>query len=120
MSLYSTPAWRTLRQQILERDNHLCTKCGTTECLEVHHKIPLRFGGQNTPDNLITLCASCHRIVEHATQKWSNGDRTRKRIIPPTAVIHSVTSRTGKGAHVFVPKDWLGKKVKVSLVEGEG
>ncbi|MEO9320876.1 MAG: DUF2080 family transposase-associated protein [Nitrososphaera sp.] len=24
-----------------------------------------------------------------------------------------------KGAHVFVPKDWLGKKVKVTLIEEE-
>lgn len=26
-------------------------------------------------------------------------------------------TRTGNGAHVLVPKDWLGKKVKVEVVE---
>ncbi|MFT8246534.1 HNH endonuclease [Roseomonas sp. BN140053] len=32
-----------------------------TPYLEVHHKIPLAEGGPDTPDNVIALCANCHR-----------------------------------------------------------
>jgi putative transposon-encoded protein len=31
--------------------------------------------------------------------------------------IETVVSQSGNGAHVFVPKEWLGKSVKVTLLE---
>jgi len=34
-----------------------------------------------------------------------------------TREIQSEVSAIGNGAHVFVPKDWIGKRVKVSLLE---
>ena len=38
----------------LERDNHT---------LEVHHKIPIFLGGSPEPNNLLSLCHSCHMKV---------------------------------------------------------
>ena len=38
-----------------------CTICGTTKKLQVHHKDEDR--SNNNPDNLITLCNSCHLRV---------------------------------------------------------
>ncbi len=29
--------------------------------LEVHHKIPLAYGGIDTTDNVLALCPNCHR-----------------------------------------------------------
>ncbi|MFL6343293.1 MAG: DUF2080 family transposase-associated protein [Nitrososphaeraceae archaeon] len=31
--------------------------------------------------------------------------------------IETTVSQSGNGAHVFVPKEWLGKNVKVVLLE---
>ncbi len=31
--------------------------------------------------------------------------------------IETVASQSGTGAHVFVPKEWLGKTVRVTLVD---
>lgn len=42
---------------------------------------------------------------------------TRKMKLPPVKEIESEVSPSGNGAHVFVPKDWIGKKVRVSLIE---
>ena len=53
--------WNT-REYILHRDNHTCQHCkGKTKdpVLNVHH-IESRKTGGNTPDNLITLCKTCH------------------------------------------------------------
>ena len=36
--------------------------CGRTPFLEVHHIKPRHQGGSNCPENLVTLCASCHRL----------------------------------------------------------
>jgi 5-methylcytosine-specific restriction endonuclease McrA len=53
-----------VRREVLARDQHRCRApgCGRTRFLEVHHKIPRRRGGTNQPENLITLCGSCHRL----------------------------------------------------------
>lgn len=46
-----------------------CYMCASTDNLHLHHIIPILSGGVNTPDLLMTLCASCHRKIEIWTQK---------------------------------------------------
>ncbi|MCP4574657.1 MAG: HNH endonuclease, partial [bacterium] len=36
--------------------------CDRTHFLEVHHRTPRAKGGTHDPANLVTLCASCHRL----------------------------------------------------------
>lgn len=61
------------RRDVLRRDHYSCQKCGWNfqmwdkadpRHLELHHVIHHENGGQNTVDNLITLCTVCHDI-EH-------------------------------------------------------
>jgi 5-methylcytosine-specific restriction endonuclease McrA len=49
-----------LRQQVLRRDNWRCQACGTMSNLEVHHKAFCSHSGDDSEENLITLCAVCH------------------------------------------------------------
>ena len=53
-----------IRREVLARDRHRCQApgCSHTRFLEVHHLTPRAQGGRNDPENLITLCASCHRL----------------------------------------------------------
>ena len=53
-----------VRREVLARDRHRCQTpgCGRTRFLEVHHLTPRNQGGDNHPDNLVTLCGSCHRL----------------------------------------------------------
>jgi len=50
---------------IIERDGNACRKCGATEGLHVHHidgrgkGVPF-YERNNAPENLTTLCNSCH------------------------------------------------------------
>jgi 5-methylcytosine-specific restriction endonuclease McrA len=56
-----------LRSFILERDGHKCSECGySSNSLCVHHKD--RNPKNNSLDNLITLCKSCHS-KEHGMDK---------------------------------------------------
>jgi 5-methylcytosine-specific restriction enzyme A len=48
------------RYGVLERDQHRCTSCGSTELLEVDHVVAVRDGGKNEIDNLTTLCRACN------------------------------------------------------------
>lgn len=50
-----------VKQYVLQRDKHTCKKCKQDKCkLEVHHIQFRSNGGTDSPDNLITLCSSCH------------------------------------------------------------
>jgi len=53
-----------VRREVLARDKHQCQApgCGRTRFLEVHHITPRNQGGSNKTENLMTLCASCHRL----------------------------------------------------------
>ena len=60
--------WNT-REYVLFRDNHECQHChgkSKDKVLEVHHLESRKTGG-NAPNNLITLCSTCH-------QKYHNGE----------------------------------------------
>lgn len=51
-----------VREYVLFRDNHICQCCkgkSKDKILNVHH-IESRHTGGNTPNNLITLCETCH------------------------------------------------------------
>jgi hypothetical protein len=58
-----------VRRQVLRRDNYLCRRCNWSHelwnrsdarHLELHHIQAHAEGGENSEDNLITLCTSCH------------------------------------------------------------
>lgn len=59
------------RNTILKRDNYTCRLCGYEGKeipLHAHHLTPLSLGGDNSMNNLITTCESCHWFI-HANPK---------------------------------------------------
>lgn len=61
--------WASIRRAILKRDSNTCQMCGVSmPRLHIHHKRPFRLfdspAQANQHDNLITLCAACHRVAE--------------------------------------------------------
>src|SRR5438105_4783460 len=60
-----------VREYVLARDGHLCQWCkGTSKdrMLNVHH-IESRKTGGDSPDNLITLCETCHDLIHQTHQE---------------------------------------------------
>lgn len=53
------------REKIFQRDANKCKMpgCYNTEQLEVHHILPIKYGGTNELNNGITLCRSCHAHI---------------------------------------------------------
>ena len=49
-----------LIKRVLERDGWRCRKCGSLENLQIHHKIKRSQQGNDSLQNLVTLCAHCH------------------------------------------------------------
>ena len=60
-----------VREYVLYRDNHTCQSChgkSKDPILETHHIISRQIGG-DAPDNLLTLCQTCHEKVSKGKLK---------------------------------------------------
>jgi 5-methylcytosine-specific restriction endonuclease McrA len=62
--------YRRLMKAVLERDGWRCRKCGSLENLQIHHKIKRSQQGNDSLDNLVTLCAYCH-MEEHGQLSYA-------------------------------------------------
>ncbi|MEE8342212.1 MAG: HNH endonuclease [Gammaproteobacteria bacterium] len=72
-----------IRRRVLRRDKYSCRECdwkigeynrADPRILELHHKKPHVEGGENTEENLVTLCNICHDQVHdsrNSNRKWS-------------------------------------------------
>ena len=56
-----------IRLQILERDKYTCQLCGKKgdSKLHIHHILKRLQGGEDFPDNLITVCPNCHKLADN-------------------------------------------------------
>ncbi len=71
-----------VREYVLARDGHCCQWCqgkSKDRVLNVHHIESRKTGGES-PDNLVTLCETCHDLIhrthqEHKIQREGNGFR---------------------------------------------
>lgn len=69
-------AYDELRKQVLERDGWRCQYCGSSENLQVHHLQSRGRLGDDTLENLITLCACCHRDVHLKFHRATSNENT--------------------------------------------
>lgn len=80
----SSKDWKRKREEVLRRDDNKCRTCKNEENypLEVHHSKGHGSIPNETIDELITLCKSCHLAI-------TNNDRQRRyqdRQIKPTTL----------------------------------
>jgi 5-methylcytosine-specific restriction endonuclease McrA len=54
---------KSIRVEILRRDDNKCQECGSTSQLEIHHIMPVSRGGSDEMSNLITLCRQCNNAI---------------------------------------------------------
>lgn len=104
--------WVLIANEVIQRDNFTCQNCGAETNLLVHHKIPRRLGGLDTPDNLVTLCKICHPKVERKAQEYKHPERCID--------IHkyeTVIRKLGNSGYVAVPKALIGREVRVTVLE---
>jgi len=59
--------WADVKRIVKARDK-ICQRCGAKKA-DVHHVIPYRITHDNSPENLILLCRSCHAKADAALRK---------------------------------------------------
>lgn len=71
INLQMRSSWHRI---ILKKNDYICRVCYKNlfrEHLkyELHHVIPLKYGGPDTPKNIIPLCPSCHKKITSAVAR---------------------------------------------------
>ena len=59
--------WAAVSKAVRGRDNDACVLCGEaveSGRLSVHHIVPYRICEEDDPENLVSLCKSCHAIAD--------------------------------------------------------
>ena len=64
---------RKLRFEIMERDGWKCVLCGGKELLQIDHIIARVNGGEDTKENLRTLCIDCNIGKQQAKKEYGPG-----------------------------------------------
>lgn len=75
---YDVPS--KVRDEVFARDGNACLKCGALENLSLDHIRPLGSGGDNSTNNLQTLCTSCNSSKGNRTKDY------RKSNVEPTLI----------------------------------
>jgi 5-methylcytosine-specific restriction protein A len=63
--------WNKLRFAIFKKHSYICERCNrySKGNLQLHHKIPVKLGGNHDESNLEVLCSDCHYEV-HLKRKY--------------------------------------------------
>ena len=77
---YKTRYWALVRQAVLARDSSTCFRCGGIAGY-VHHLF-YNFRGEDHlhPETLVSICGTCHQIVEYARLAESLLTKIHRRI----------------------------------------
>lgn len=57
-------------ESILNKYNHKCLRCGTTERITIDHVLPLNKGGSNSIENIQPLCIYCNSSKQDAYEDY--------------------------------------------------
>lgn len=54
------------RNEAIKEKPLVCINCGATDDIQMHHVVPLIFGGSDCASNMVPLCCKCHNATHHA------------------------------------------------------
>jgi len=126
---YNTKAY------VLHRDKYLCQHCKgklKDKRLHAHHIVFRSKGGTNSPDNLITLCKSCHNSL-HKGEFEIKGIKSKTKHVTEISIVKSqLKKQFSNFEEVFgyqtklkreqvlkLPKTHWSDAIAICCVEGE-
>jgi len=60
----SRPKYIKVCKYVIDRDE-TCRSCESASIDEIHHVVKRSQQGNDSPNNLVGLCAECHMLIEH-------------------------------------------------------
>ena len=95
-----------IRNFILKRDHNTCQNCFIISAnLDIHHILPQSKGGLDSPNNLISLCRSCHMMLE-----------PRKTLIPKNKILIELDDKTVEKVEKKAESEQRSRKQMLELI----
>lgn len=69
-----------VKRRVWERDEERCILCGNREAMPNAHYISRAQGGLGVEQNVVTLCADCHRRYDQGTERVAMRERIKKHL----------------------------------------
>lgn len=90
-----------LRQQVIERDDHVCQRCrDAADTLEVHRLVThSESEGSESLENLTTLCRPCHAVM-HADDEVLDHIRKQAALFPHPDALEAISRMRTTEDHV--------------------
>ena len=92
-----------LRKMVANMNGGRCFNCGSRECIEYHHIVPLKVGGTNTITNYVALCHRCHcaahygrHIRDYANKKVSGRPHKAANEVMTAAFDELIAGKIGR------------------------
>ena len=70
-----------IKKFVIQRDHHKCTRCGARQNLQCHHVVPKAENGKFRPENLVTLCESCHVAHHRKLGRKNHREESSVRVV---------------------------------------
>lgn len=70
-----------MRPELDKRLPKECANCSQTSDLQIHHIVPLSFGGSNRITNLVRLCTECHSKAHGGLSLVEKSSESRKKAV---------------------------------------
>ena len=71
---------KELALAVFTRDQWKCRHCNDRNGVHPHHVIYKSHGGEDAMDNLVTICAGCHRAHHDGKLKITAGGKTLNNV----------------------------------------
>ena len=60
---------QSTKKKVWQRDDQRCVCCGSSSAMPNAHFISRAKGGMGIEENIVTLCANCHRCFDHTDER---------------------------------------------------
>ena len=99
---------------------------GRNETLDIHHKMPVEFGGEDTQSNILVLCTYCHKtahqrhtyLYKHYTVKSIDGPPKKPKIeIEPAFISIPLISGEEHPIYKHEIEEWVATYPAVDIVQ---
>lgn len=114
----NSATWKDIREQVLQRDNHRCKRCGQPGW-QVHHKTYKHWGYERLYE-LETLCDACHE-AHHQAEKALKAKKNNKSGAIGTRALWGYLKSNQKEILIkqFQLKDEIQLHNKIYVLENE-
>lgn len=73
--------WQSIKERVLARDKNRCRVCNSGKDVQVHHRSYSRAFGNESLNDLITLCNKCHYLFHKKGKLYKDGKESKKKTI---------------------------------------